>query len=265
MTFVQYTISGPAFGLVRAILSLGEGQMIDFHSHILPQMDDGADIVETSLAMLRRSFLQGVDIMVSTSHFYADEEYPMDFLRRRKQALEILCDAMFMSPEVYPVIVPGAEVLYFPGISQAEEIPYLTIGDSPAILVEPPMAPWSDEMLDDIAQMHENLGCIPVIAHVDRFMQILSDETLVERVRERNLLVQVNGEYFLNPQTVHAAVRHLKRGSIHFVGSDCHNLTSRGPNLGAVWKVAKEFGVEWEFRQMHGNALKLLRQKGKQS
>lgn len=238
--------------------------MIDFHSHILPQMDDGADSVETSLAMLRRSFLQGVDIMVSTSHFYADEEYPVDFLRRRKQALEILRDAMLMSPEVYPVIVPGAEVLYFPGISQAEEVRYLTIGNSQAILVEPPMAPWSDEMLDDIAQMHENLGCLPVIAHIDRYMQILSDETLIDRVQERNLMVQVNGTYFLNPETVDSAIRNLKRGKIHFLGSDCHNLSSREPNLGSVWKNAKEFGVEREFKQMHRNALKLLRQKGKQ-
>lgn len=238
--------------------------MIDFHSHILPQMDDGADSVETSLAMLRRSFLQGVDIMVSTSHFYADEEYPVDFLRRRKQALEILRDAMLMSPEVYPVIVPGAEVLYFPGISQAEEVRYLTIGNSQAILVEPPMAPWSDEMLDDIAQMRKNLGCVPVIAHIDRYMQILSDETLIDRVQERNLMVQVNGSYFLNPETVDSAIRNLKRGKIHFLGSDCHNLSSREPNLGSVWKIAKEFGVEREFKQMHRNALKLLRQKGKQ-
>ena len=48
--------------------------MIDFHSHILPCMDDGADSIETSLAMLRESKRQGVDLICSTSHFYADED-----------------------------------------------------------------------------------------------------------------------------------------------------------------------------------------------
>ena len=47
--------------------------MIDFHCHILPGVDDGAADVKMSLAMLRQSFLQGVDLMVSTCHFYANE------------------------------------------------------------------------------------------------------------------------------------------------------------------------------------------------
>ena len=88
--------------------------MIDFHSHILPGVDDGPETLEQSLAMLRESFLQGVDLMVSTSHFYGGDEYPEDFLKRRNEAARQLNNAMLFSAEVYPKVVLGAEVLFFP-------------------------------------------------------------------------------------------------------------------------------------------------------
>jgi len=236
--------------------------MIDFHCHILPNMDDGADSIATSLAMLRHSFLQGVDMMVSTSHFYGNEEYPQRFLERREDAFQRLQDAMFLQPEVFPDIVLGAEVLYFPGISEAEELASMRIGTSQCILIEPPMAKWSDDMLDDIVRMGENFGCQPVIAHVDRFMKYLRDESLITRVWERNLLVQVNGSYFLDPAAAKSAMRNLRQGRIHLIGSDCHNLDSRAPNLERARKAAMGWGLEREFEKLSQNALRLLKRKG---
>ena len=236
--------------------------MIDFHSHILPQVDDGPGSMEESLSMLSWSFQQGVDMMVSTSHFYADEEYPDDFLRRRNQAYEALQNAMLLSTEVYPKVFLGAEVLYFPGISEAEDIAKLMIASSECILIEPPMAPWSESMLDEIAQMGKNFHCTPVIAHVDRYMRMLRDNTLIDRVRERDMIVQVNAEYFLNPKTVKSAIQNLKMGKLQLIGSDCHNLTSRSPNLWLARKQAKAFSAETEFLKLHQNAVDLLWERG---
>lgn len=232
--------------------------MIDFHSHILPAVDDGPGSVEDSLAMLSWSFQQGVDGIVATSHFYAYEEYPGAFLKRRNQAYEALQSAMLLSTDIYPKIVLGAEVLYFPGISQAEEIEKMKVGSSDCILIEPPMAPWTERMLDEIGEMVDHFHCIPVIAHVDRYMQILRDKTLMERVRERDFIVQVNAEYFLNPKTLKAALRNLKQGNIQLIGSDCHNLDSRSPNLWLARKKARAYGVEKEFEKLHQNAVDLL-------
>jgi len=236
--------------------------MIDFHCHILPNMDDGAESIATSLEMLRRSFLQGVDVMVSTSHFYGNEEYPQRFLERRGEAFDRLQEAMLLRPEVFPDIALGAEVLYFPGISQAEDIASLRIGDSSCILIEPPMVKWSDAMLDDIMCMGENFGLQPVIAHVDRFMKYLRDETLITRVWERNMLVQVNADYFLNPATAKTAMRNLRLGYIHLIGSDCHNLDTRAPNLEDARRAALGWGLEREFEKLSQNAMRLLKRKG---
>lgn len=232
--------------------------MIDFHSHILPGMDDGPHDLATCLGMLRSSFLQGVDAMVSTSHFYANEEYPEDFLKRRKNAAGQLQEAMLMSLDVYPKVILGAEVLYFPGISEAEGIERLCVGNSRSILIEPPMASWSEDMLDEIQQLGYNYDLIPVIAHLDRYMTMLKDQTLLERVRKRDLVVQVNGTYFLNPKTQEMAFKHLKAGKIQLIGSDCHNMDSRLPNLGAVGKLARTRNAEAELKHLHQNAADLL-------
>ena len=45
--------------------------MIDFHSHILPEMDDGSKDAKMSLAMLQMEREQGVTEVVFTPHFYA--------------------------------------------------------------------------------------------------------------------------------------------------------------------------------------------------
>lgn len=238
--------------------------MIDYHCHILPQMDDGPDRLSESLDILRRSRQQGVEVMVSTSHFYADEDYPSRFVERRNAAFLRLREEILRDTESYPLIVLGAEVLYFPGISQAQDIEKLTIGSGRTILVEPPMAPWSDTMLDEIAELGENLNCRPVIAHVDRYTRMLKDKRLIDRVLERNLLVQVNASWFIDPKTVKSAVRNLKKGNIHLIGSDCHSLLRRGPNLGQARKQAKAYGAETEFDELSRNAARLLFSRGNQ-
>ena len=54
--------------------------VIDFHSHVLPGIDDGSRNSEESLGMLQLSASQGTDIMAATSHFYATEDRISSFL-----------------------------------------------------------------------------------------------------------------------------------------------------------------------------------------
>ena len=48
--------------------------MIDWHSHVLPALDDGSRSVDESLALLKMLSEQGVDTVIATPHFYADRE-----------------------------------------------------------------------------------------------------------------------------------------------------------------------------------------------
>lgn len=231
--------------------------MIDFHSHILPGMDDGSIDEKMSLTMLRESYRQGVNIICATSHFYADEEDPASFLARRSEAYERLRAAM-QPEEEYPEILLGAECLYFPGISGAQEMRQLILEKTPFLLVEPPTIPWSDDMLDEIEYCGETLHCIPVIAHIDRYMRILHDNKLFDRVEGRRLLIQVNASFFLYRRTAGLALRSLKARRFQFIGSDCHNLDDRRPNLGEAAELIYSHGLMPQLEEMNEPFYRLL-------
>ena len=231
--------------------------MIDFHSHILPEMDDGADSVETSLELLRESRRQGVTVMFATPHFYADEEDPETFLERREEAWNNLRGEMDPAEE-WPQIRLGAEILFFPGISVAEELRNLTLEGTDLLLIEPPMIPWSSAMLEEIEECGENLHRIPVIAHVDRYMRIFSDDTLLDRVAEYRMLAQVNASFFLYEDSREMAMDCLTEGRFHFLGSDCHDMDRRRPNLGYAAEVIHAFGGEELFRRFNAREARAL-------
>ncbi len=224
--------------------------MTDFHSHVLPGMDDGAEDPGMSLAMLRECARQGVRRVCATSHFYADEEDPASFLQRRAAAADTLRRAMEREGGTYPEVVLGAEVLYFPGMSVAEDLLGLVLEGTPFLLVEPPMMPWTGSMLNEIAACGENLGVLPVIAHVDRYMRLLRDSSLLEQVRRRHMPAQVNASWFLRRETRRAALDALRSGRVAFLGSDCHDMADRAPNLGPA--------AEWIRRSGGGEALDAL-------
>ncbi len=232
--------------------------MVDFHSHFLPGIDDGADDVPTGAEMLRESWDQGVRLMCATPHFYADEDDPETFLARRDDAFRRLREYLGGEKDI-PEIVLGAEVLYFPGISVADEVRSLMLTGTPFLLIEPPMMPWSESMLDEIEQCGHSLRCIPVIAHIDRYMRLLHAPELIDRVRDRRMLIQVNASFFLYPEHSERALELFREGQIHFIGSDCHDMDRRAPNLGDAEEKIREAGLgelSDEFHRKIRNILK---------
>jgi len=82
--------------------------MIDLHTHILPNVDDGSSSLEESLALLRMLASQGVTLTAATPHFYATSDTPEQFFRRREAAWQQLSGAMESG---MPCVLLGAEVL----------------------------------------------------------------------------------------------------------------------------------------------------------
>ena len=235
--------------------------MIDFHTHILPGMDDGASDAAESLAMLRTSYQQGVDTLFATSHFYADEEDPASFLKRRNAAFLELKNAYTAAKDELgpiPAILPGAEILYFPGMADCEELKPLALGDTGLLLIEPPVAPFSAVMLDEIEAVESSLGLVPVIAHLDRYCRLLNDFTLFDRLSQRRVLIQVNGSFFLHRQTERFALEMLEREMFQFLGTDCHNLTTRPPCLGAVSLKIREKELSKKLAKLNEVAYNVL-------
>lgn len=201
--------------------------MLDIHSHILPKMDDGSKSVEMSLEMLRSSKQQGVTTMVSTSHFYADREDPEHFLRRRRHAAEkIKSDISDLGLQVFY----GAEVLYYPGIAQSEAVRSLAIEGTSLILIEMPFISWSEKIFEELTSFQYSSGLQIVLAHVERYRG-LQTHAIYEKLFEYPFYFQMNAEAFSSFSTRRLGMRLIDQGLLHFLGTDCHNITSRPPNM----------------------------------
>lgn len=216
--------------------------MIDFHSHLLPGIDDGSDSTATSLAMLREWQRQGIGSICATPHFYADQDSPDRFLKNRQASYERLRAAMDEAGIAADIRL-GAEVLFFSGISGARAVDRLCLTGTSLLLLEMPFVPWSERMLDEVAELSAR-GFTPVAAHVERYMPIQSKKVM-RRFMDLDILIQVNASFFLERGTQKQALKMLKEGSVHFLGSDAHNLTSRKPDLGqAISLIRDRLGQE---------------------
>lgn len=218
--------------------------VVDFHSHILPGIDDGSASVEESIKLLQLETEQGIKHVVATPHFYANYDSPQRFLKRRVAAEQQLREAMSKHSGL-PDISVGAEVYYFPGISESELLLELTIGGKRCILIEMPHSPWSRSMYRDLEGIYVKQGLTPVIAHVDRYIGPFRTMGIPERLADLPVMVQANAEFFLQRSTSRMAMRMLREDQIQLLGSDCHNLKDRTPNLGlAVEKIRRKLGDE---------------------
>ena len=243
--------------------------MIDFHTHILPGIDDGSRDESMTEAMLSEEQKQGVQLIAATPHFYANRDSVDGFLERRAEALDkaerIRANAA-AAGQALPELVVGAEVYYFRGMGQAKDIPKLcvtrrqqnpgaettntTLTDT--LLLEMPFEQWDEgvvrDVLDLIRKQHLNI----VLAHVERYIEFQKNRKYWDEVMELPLTTQINAGSFLRKGSFlrpdkkkKFSVNWLREHPRMILGSDCHNLTSRRPNVGEARKViAKELGEE---------------------
>ena len=211
--------------------------MIDFHTHILPGMDDGSKSVEESIALLQEEARQGADMVFLTSHFYAAENSPSEFLRRRQAARQELSLAGDSS---LPPVRLGAEVQYFEGIASASDMEHLKIMGTNLLLLEMPFCRWTDRMVDDAAELGDRLEARIVLAHIERYLPMQA-ASVWKQLRSQGVLMQCNASFFGNWKTRRKAMSMLSGGEIQFVGTDCHNLHTRRPN----WDLLPPKGKTW--------------------
>ncbi len=218
---------------------------VDFHTHILPGVDDGSRSVEESLEMLRHEAQSGVGHVVATPHFYANHESPERFLEKRGKAEEKLRAAM-QDVEGLPSLSMGAEVHFFEGMSDADRLPDMAIAGTGCVLVEMPMKHWSDRNLQELVGIYQKRRLIPIVAHMDRYVTPFRANQIPNRLSQLPipLLIQVNADFFTNRWSQRLALKLLQQGRIHLLGSDCHHMKHRPPNLdGALKVIERSLGV----------------------
>lgn len=211
--------------------------MIDFHTHILPNMDDGSKSVDTSVKLLNILENEGVKLVCLTSHFYPKNESIDDFLNRRDESYRALNYTGNLK------LLLGSEVRYYRGICQSEEIHKLCLEGTNILLLEFPfLGSVTDSMLSEAINL-KNMGFKVIVAHVERYD---IDESKLVYLHNNGILLQANTSFFEGFFSSRRALKWLKKGIIDVIGSDCHDLDRRIPNYKKTMDlIANKLGTDF--------------------
>lgn len=203
--------------------------MIDIHSHILPQIDDGARSLEESLAMAEIAAGDGIEQMVATPHMF-------NGLSRNPEPPEILDRVAALQEAIGNrlKILPGNEVHISHEIAeQARTHRFTRMNQKNYVLVEFPQltVPIGAPELFYKLQLH---GIHPILVHPERNAQIQSQPALIVEFVERGVCIQVTamsvtGEF--GPAAKACVDVLLRHNCVHFLATDAHRPQRRRPIL----------------------------------
>ncbi len=206
--------------------------MIDIHCHVLYDIDDGSEDVETSIELCRDAYENGCEALVLTPHFF-DFKSLNYFVEERDEKIDNL--RYILEEEDIPLkLYSGAEIFLSDRVFTAGNLDDLTLNDTRYILCEMPLGPfdtrhvlmWFDELLDR--------GYIPILAHPERYYEFHQDYNLIDELLDRDILFQVNidsltGKNGEIPQVM--AVNMVSRGVACLMASDAHDTQYRHTRL----------------------------------
>lgn len=202
---------------------------IDFHTHIIPKIDDGAKDIDMSLAMLKSARESGAEKVILTPHYSTHADIGEFFSLRNKRVRE-LKEAMLVSDE-YPEILAGAEVELDGNLSEATDISPLLIEGTDVLLLELPYTSWSSWYNNEIYNIIVNHNVTPVMAHIERYLESPKDIDKLSTLVSFGVKFQVNASSILSFSSRRIIKVLAKEGLIYAIGSDCHNMTSRTPDI----------------------------------
>ena len=205
--------------------------MFDFHTHILPGIDDGSRSVGESLAMAAELARQGVNGIAATPHFYASRSAPEQFFAKRQAAWDRLYSSL---PPDTPKIRLGAEVQYFEGIHRMEGLERFRLEGTRLLLIEMPVCRWTARMVDSIQKVNSRETINVLLAHIERYLRNQNGKAL-EQLHKGGVLMQASTGFFIENRRL--AMKMLRKGKIQLLGTDTHNMEHRKPNFAQAMEI----------------------------
>ena len=214
--------------------------MIDMHCHILPNVDDGSKSLEESLEMARLAYEDGIRHIINTSHYHTEMDYVTG-----KRLLEIAAEfnAVLGREGIGVRVQVGNELYFNEGLMKSlDDGGFYTLAGSKYVLVE--FRP--DSIPDDIEGVAYEFGIrgyTPIIAHVERYVQVVNDIELAKNMIDAGCLLQMNSRSLMHKSdniVSKFCKEAMKRRMIHFVASDAHDSKVRVPAMSGAYEEAKK-------------------------
>ncbi len=225
--------------------------MVDLHTHILPGMDDGAGSVGEAVRMSEVFLQQSVNTVVCTSHFNPSEISLQDFVDKRT-------DAMKKMGYSRVALVPASETYLHEYLFHYPDLSQLCILQTDYLLIELPFTDkWEEAVYGMVERLIYYYHVIPVIAHIERYPAVKKGRKQIERFINQGCLIQVNAHSILRWSCWLRVKGYLKRGYVHVIASDSHNLGTRPPLLPQAYdKISRKLGEQYSSRlKMNAEAI----------
>ncbi|MGN1114092.1 MAG: tyrosine-protein phosphatase [Oscillospiraceae bacterium] len=226
--------------------------IIDFHSHILPAIDDGSRSIEESVALLDHMAEHGVEKVVATPHFYIEEQSVDSFVKKRNNAYERL--KPYLKPE-HPEILLGAEVLYSPLLSGNDTLYKLKIQNTDYLLLEMPYHELTPEIIEGVDKIVDFMDLKLVIAHIERYLHFTNYKKLCS-LMDLDVLGQINVKSLTSRQTKKNCFKLIKSNYVQVLGSDFHRTSDIVPMVDEAAEIIdKKFGSGYTHSLMNNAEL----------
>lgn len=214
--------------------------MIDIHSHILPGVDDGPDLMSESIEMARMAASRGTTEIVATPHFADGYPFNRELIYSTLSELRNELNSNNIALTVHYGLEVQLNTGLFKALDEMDKEDLTVANNSKYMLVELPfydIPEYIEELIETIVKM----DLIPIIVHPLRNARIMENLKIIDRFAALGCLFQVNKEAILNayPVKTLAIVKNLiASNKIHFIASDSHSSKKnmRRPTLDMTYK-----------------------------
>lgn len=219
--------------------------MIDIHSHILPNIDDGSKSIEETYNLLKEAKEVGFEGVILTPHYIEGyyERNQEELMRKVKENIQDINIEIYIGNEVY---------LSENIIKNLKSKKIYSINNSRYILFEMPINVKPLSMYEVIYELLQ-YKLIPILAHPERYMFVFKEPELIYDLIQKGVLMQANygsivGQY--GQRTKFIVKKFLENNMIHFLGTDVHRENTIYPNLPMILEKLNKLIGEEKVRQL---------------
>jgi protein-tyrosine phosphatase len=208
--------------------------VIDLHSHILPDLDDGARTLEESVDIARACVADGVDVIAATPHVRHDYPTSPEVMEEHVARLQA-----HLNDEGIPLAVLSGGEISFDHLSRlsADDRRRFGLGGNPSyLLLEFPYYGWTLALEHHVGSLVAD-GITPVVAHPERNGDVQADPPRIATLIEAGALVQVTAASLdgrIGRAARETALQLIELGLVHLIGSDAHHPGIREAGMSAA-------------------------------
>lgn len=198
--------------------------MIDIHSHLIPNIDDGSKSLEESIEIIRQASFNGVTDLIVTPHFILGSTYNADNTKK-KTLFEQLKQKVF-EENIKVNLYLGNEVFIEPNmIELLQENQIMTLNNSRYLLFELPINNEYKNVKEIVFHLKVN-GCEPILAHPERYSFFQKNPNVLFELYEQGVHFQCNtGSFYgvYGKEAKQLFLLLLKHHMIQFLSTDTHH------------------------------------------